>query len=360
MVMSTGKAALCCAIILLLTSVSIAQGVSTIATRSLSEEAGVSFASDDSTCKVGCETCGRGVFADACCRPEPRFFVTAESLFLKLDRGTRNAVPVVLNEDTRQTVLTTHDLDYSMVAGPRLAFGYWLNECAAVEVSYFGLHHWEDSDTAVGDNNLRLPGDLALATQDFFDADRMQLDYTSSLHNAEVNYYRRTRCENLSLLVGFRYLSLDETFNIHANDIDAGGSDYNIGVNNRLYGAQLGGRWQKEWNRFGLDFVGKAGIFGNASKQHTFVGDFDNTFVMRDSTTTGSHVAFVGELGINGTYKLTKTLYARAGYNLLWVEGLARAMDQLDFTDTPDSGMALVFGKGAFLHGATVGLEARW
>jgi hypothetical protein len=70
--------------------------------------------------------------------------------------------------------------------------------------------------------------------------------------------------------------------------------------------------------------------------------------------------AFIGELGFSATYQVTSTLYAKAGYNLLWVEGIARAPDQLDFTDTPESGTALVIGKGAFLHGANVGLEARW
>ncbi|MEI8374514.1 MAG: Lpg1974 family pore-forming outer membrane protein [Planctomycetota bacterium] len=306
------------------------------------------------------ETPSQCIQSGFCSCEEPRFYATADALFLKLDQGTRQAMPVVINQDTGETALTTHDLDYNMVAGPRLAFGYRLNECGTIEASYFGLHHWDATAEVTGNNNLRLPGDLPLATLDFFDADHMRLDYSSELNNVEINYYRRTGFENLSLLVGFRYLNLNETFNIHSNDVDTGGSDYNIRATNNLFGAQFGGRWQKDWDRLGLDFVGKAGIFGNSAKQHTFVGDFDNTYVMRDSTTTGANAAFIGELGFNGSYRLTQALCVRAGYNLIWIEGLARAMDQLDFTDTPTSGTTLVIGKGAFLHGGNVGLEARW
>jgi hypothetical protein len=357
--MSTGKAALCCAMVLLLTSVGMAQERSII-TRSSFADGTATSAAAGAASKAACGTCGCDVCPSVCCDPAPRLFVTAEALFLQLDRGTRNAVPIVLNENNGETLMTTHDLNYSMVAGPRLALGYQLNDCAAVEISYFGLHHWEDSDVVLGSNNLRLPGDLALATQDFFDADRMQADYRSELHNVEANLYRQVGCQDFAVLIGFRYLNLDETFNIHANDIDAGGSNYNIHAKNHLFGGQFGSRWQRQWNRLGLDIVGKAGIYGNDASQHTFVGDFDDAFVLRNSTTNGGRVAFIGEVGINGTYKLTKTLSARAGYNLLWIEGLARAMDQLDFTDTPTSGTSLVFGKGAFLHGASVGIEARW
>ena len=267
---------------------------------------------------------------------------------------------MVINQNTSETMLTTKSLDYDTQAGPRLGFGFRLNERAAIEASYFGLHHWEAGAVATGNNNLRLPGDLALATFDFFDADEMRLNYTSELHNVEVNFVHHTKYENLSLLVGFRHLSLDETFGIHASDIDTAGSDYDIHAINRLYGAQFGGKLEKGWRRFGFELVGKAGIYGNSAQQHTYVGDFDNLFIMRNSVTNGSRTAFIGELGLNGTYRLTECLRIRAGYNFLWVEGLARAMDQLDFTDTPQSGTALVFGKGAFLHGANVGLEARW
>lgn len=367
--MAKTMAAIC--FVLLLARVAIAQGAfpnmgSRPQNAEPSEEGGPTSDAEswvsDETIGDGCAPCNSELgLCNGCLDPRPKFYFTAESLFLNLNPGTRHAEPVVLNQDTQQTVLSTQSVDYDMVAGPRLAFGYRLNRCATVEATYFGLHDWSNSATAFGNNNLRVPGDLAFATQDFFDSDRMRINSNSRLNNAEINYFRRTGFNNIALLAGFRYLNLDETFSINASDIDAGqSSDYNIRATNRLYGAQFGGRWQKRWDAIGLDFIGKAGIFGNCAKQQTFVGDFDNTFVLRNSSTSGSRAAFVGELGLNGTCQLTKAFYARVGYTLLWVEGLARAMDQLDFTDTPQSGTALVFGNGAFMHGVSVGLEARW
>ncbi len=50
----------------------------------------------------------------------------------------------------------------------------------------------------------------------------------------------------------------------------------------------------------------------------------------------------------------------RAGYNFIWLAGVALAPDQYDFSDTAASGSHLVNGGGIFLHGANLGLERRW
>jgi hypothetical protein len=49
----------------------------------------------------------------------------------------------------------------------------------------------------------------------------------------------------------------------------------------------------------------------------------------------------------------------RTGYNLIWIEGLALAPDQLDFSNTGDDA-ELQDGGGVFLHGVNIGLEGRW
>jgi hypothetical protein len=48
------------------------------------------------------------------------------------------------------------------------------------------------------------------------------------------------------------------------------------------------------------------------------------------------------------------------GYNLIWIEGVALAPDQLDFTNTTTSGSGIDTDGGVFLHGVNAGLEARW
>jgi PAS domain S-box-containing protein len=42
------------------------------------------------------------------------------------------------------------------------------------------------------------------------------------------------------------------------------------------------------------------------------------------------------------------------------IEGVALAPNQLDFTNTPDSGTDVHTNGGVFFHGVNLGLEARW
>jgi len=288
--------------------------------------------------------------------PAPTYLVS-EILFLQLNGPRRQGV--VIDEDSGDTLLTTSELRHGMEAGARLTVGIPLYERRTLEISYFGLQHWAARRDVEGDDNLSLPGDIALATSDFFDADRMRFHYSSALNNAEVTLVRPAAWNDLALLAGFRYVGLREQFGISSFDGDAGASDYTIDAENHLFGAQVGGRLQKQRGRFGLDFVGKAGLFASFAQQHTFLGDSNNTVTLRNSTTRGCQAAFLGELGLTGKFELTRGLWFRGGYSALWLEGVARAPDQLDFTDTATSGTALVY-RSAFLHGPNVGLEAQW
>ena len=85
-------------------------------------------------------------------------------------------------------------------------------------------------------------------------------------------------------------------------------------------------------------------------------------FPLRPTVSSSSGgVAFVGEINLSALYRLTDVWNLRAGYNAIWIEGLALAPDQLDFNfATAPGGNQLHNGGGMFLHGVNVGLEARW
>ena len=70
--------------------------------------------------------------------------------------------------------------------------------------------------------------------------------------------------------------------------------------------------------------------------------------------------SFVGDINVTIACHLTDVWAVRGGYNVLWIEGLALAPDQLDFSDTAASGTNLQTSGGLFLHSVNVGLEARW
>jgi hypothetical protein len=54
---------------------------------------------------------------------------------------------------------------------------------------------------------------------------------------------------------------------------------------------------------------------------------------------------------------LTRCLALTVGYQLLWVDGLALAPEQLDFTTEPHSGSGIEDDGDLFFHGGYVGFR---
>lgn len=298
--------------------------------------------------------------ADAC---QTAWYGSAEALWLQLDHGADGNMPVILDSTNAATLLGTSDLTYSMEPGTRLVLGRRVGETAAVELLYFGLNDWDASRTVAGNNDLRIPGDLALQTLDFFNADALTASQSSTIDNVEVNLWRRNNGSPLELMAGFRYVNFDERFQISATDSDTGASRYRVNTQNDLFGGQLGGRFRfslDQQSRFGLEATTKAGVFGNAVGMQQFVSDSNNTFVLRNTDVSAGRAAFVGDVGLAALLRVTDSITARVGYTLIWVEGVARAANQLDFTDTTASGTTLAYGQGAFLQGVSLGLEVGW
>jgi Putative beta barrel porin-7 (BBP7) len=338
----------------------------------------------------------------SCNDPCPCVYGQVEALFMKRDpRFIRQ--PIVVDGNTNTTLLSTSDLDFDFDPGLRATVGMRLCGGRALEFSYFGLFQGNASAVAVKpDENafLTFPGNLAGNV--FVNMNRTQVNYSSWVHSFEVNLpcccgccdesgctevrdecgctERRddcgsgtvrdncgrgtVRCHSFEWFGGFRYLNIGEELNISAQRIVAGEVEegaYNIRTANHLYGGQLGARLRRWGDRFGWEATGKAGIFGNDAQQTQSVTDFPN-FPLRPTVSSSSgEVAFVGEINLSALYRLTNVWNLRAGYNVLWIEGLALAPDQLDFNfASSPSGNQLHDGGGMFLHGVNLGLEARW
>lgn len=338
--------------------------------------------------------------ADSCACP--RVYGSIEVLFLQRTNGSFDQ-PVFLRTDAGtpvETVMLTSDLDFDFDPALRVVVGRRLHHGWAIEGSYLGLFDASDSAflTASPEDPPRpvtFPGGLGTGNV-FADVHRAAVNYSSALHSAELNLfscrgYQRC-CEfdksgcagkhggvaghlpyrTFEWFAGFRYLSLNERFRIDAerDQVPIGGGPlvtesgvYNIQSRNNLYGPQLGVRLRRWGERLGYEATGKAGIFGNDAKQRQFVIDFPDFELrpIRDSVgATGGDVAFVGELNISGLYRLTDVWNLRAGYNLMWITGVALAPDQLDFSGELPAGNQLSSSGSVFLHGVSGGLEARW
>jgi hypothetical protein len=303
---------------------------------------------------MGCETCDQAA-CSCCARCRPRWNASAEAMILRRDNGNWDQ-PIVLDAQS-QTLLSAGSLDFDLETGMRFWLGRSIKGCYAVEGGYFRVDDWTATAAVTGDNNLRLPGDLALASFDYLDADQMRLDYSSEIQNAEINLVRTGRVADL--LFGFRYLELDEDLNIEA--VDAGRtSDYSISARNSLYGGQIGVRASRSYKRVRAKIICKAGLYETDSRQDTFIGDFNNTITLRNVQASQGNLAFVGEVGLNLAVCISHGWRVVGGYNVMWIEGIALAPNQLDFTDTVTSSQFVDTDGGVFLHGANAGIERRW
>lgn len=307
----------------------------------------------------GCYSCYRG----------PQYYAMGE--FVLYDRNNRSTRTPLLEDNSLNPLLFTDDLDFDYEPGVRVRLGRKngpCSHCDACEIEYLGIFDWDASATLVDSNNLNLPGALGSGVVNgIVTAEEVRINYESSLHSIEANCvkcYCDDGCRRVELLCGFRYLRLDENLNIASNNVNQVDAIYDIDVDNNLYGFQVGVRARGQCScRWGWEAVGKAGSYGNDARQSQFIIDNlpGTPFNLRPPTgASEGSVAFVGELSLTPMYKLNEIWTLRGGYNLLWIEGVALAPDQLDFTDTPTSGTSIDTGSGVFAHGFSAGLEARF
>lgn len=287
----------------------------------------------------------------------PAWWMSADALFLYRTQNNRQTM-VVDENNALAPVLTGNDLSFGMAAGPRLATGWTWKSGYTAELVYFGMNNWASQASVTGNNNLSIPGDLGLATFDFFAADRMDVTYDSRIQNVEANLW--SPMAGMEWLTGFRHFSVIENFKIASFDADTYKSDYQIQTNNQLYGGQIGvrKRWTWDWLSFAPE--AKFGILGNANNQHSLVRDLDNSKVLRDVQASSSILSSLSELRLVGDAALTENLKLTFGYNLIWLTGIAQAPYQLDFTYTDASSRFVDDNHSIFYHGANVGLNWSW
>jgi hypothetical protein len=240
-------------------------------------------------------------------------------------------------------------------AGPRFVLGLPFADNNAIEFAYMGIYGMDASASAAAPVTISAngAGTNAVAT------------YHSFMQSGELNI-RHFFTPEFSLLAGFRYVNWHENLGSSFDPVDPfagvvfppGAITHDFHTSNNLYGFQLGGDWKTNvMDRCGIELFGKAGVFGNRSEMNVDV----NTPSFGPLTTHGAatDAAFVGETGLIGTYKLTDWLKIRAGYQVMWLEGLALSPAQIDIAKFP--GPSPINNRGGvFLHGAVIGIDYRW
>lgn len=280
----------------------------------------------DSGCGGGCSLGGR------CCGPIWSFGIDA--IFLDRERNNATGELVSCNCD-ENLFFAPNGFDPGITAAPRFRFYRSSPDGADFEVTYFNLDSWH--------NQRYFTGDLNVLGTDLGPNSAATACFESQLQSLEINMVRCHGCWT-KLITGFRWLQLDEyACVLGTNGTVAVGQEVN--VTNDLYGGHFGFR------RLLYDYGGcltfdstvKAGVFGN---------DIDRCNCTPTSVVNNSSngVSFVGDVEFQANFMITCNCTFTAGYQLLWLTGLASAPEQFDYPTVINKGETL------FYHGATVGM----
>ncbi len=105
---------------------------------------------------------------------------------------------------------------------------------------------------------------------------------------------------------------------------------------NNLYGVQVGVDGKMlELGRLSLDGLMKIGLFDNNAGQSTGVSLKKTVY---PATATTNRAAFASEAGVQVKYQISDSLALKAGYEALWLDGVALAPGQIQETLTTGEG----------------------
>jgi hypothetical protein len=307
---------------------------------------------------------------DAAAFPTWTRYATAESLIMGRDNQAADR-PLVSEVGAPENVLmATPDLQFPFGGGVRAFYGARHIDHHGWEIGYLGLYGQSASASAGtgGTTYLEAPGplgyDLTSAAQ------QATATWNSTITSVEANIFRTSTDRSprhagwrtIDWLAGFRYVGVDEAATLDVLSCGDLGPHvpYRVATGNSLFGGQVGARGRIDRTRWAFEGWAKAGLFGaTQTLRQDAVVDWLGSEQRPAATATGTDTAFVGDVNLSVIRRLNDVWGIRAGYNTIWISGVALAPDQFTFgADGPLQ--TVVGGGGIFLHGASLGLEARW
>ncbi len=292
----------------------------------------------------------------------PTYGWSADLDMLILTRTDADALPQLRDATTSATLVSANQMSYSSELGPRFQIRGPIGERTRLEFGIFGIDGWRAQALVPGPVGLRIPGP-ADGTE-FVQATSPLLDMRSQLCSQELNL-RRDVNQRFSVMCGFRALQLEEWYSVSTFSTRV----YEVSADNRLYGVQIGADANlASCGRMDLSGFTRLGLYNNDSVAETNdpSGLFAATPQNRMLAATSQNAAFAVEAGLMGSIRLWGFLSLRGGYQVMYLESVALATEQLPFNDFSIAQQPLESQSGidadghVFYHGAVAGLELRW
>jgi hypothetical protein len=196
------------------------------------------------------------------------------------------------------------------------------------------------------------------------------ISFTSKMNDGELNLRRRVEMRRggavheryrgigeASFLVGLRYMDVSETFDYFTSD--GATNEISVETSNDMFGVQLGGLAQiLVHDRAWVDVDIKGVVFFNQVSQDTVYTTTRD--IMMNPSYTGDQAdrtSFMGDLSLTFNYQFAPAWTFRAGYNALWLKGLALADENLNTNiDVLELGPGRVVHDGSMTyHGPQIG-----
>jgi hypothetical protein len=328
---------------------------------------------DGCTGAGGCQGCG-GAGCEGCCPPAgvlnriagpacPRWVVQVDALMLWQNNiGSRPLFAEYdLETDTiGDTLLNANQAQTEVAAGPRVGVFCNLDSTFAIEGNYFQVRPF-NGEALVQPGYTLAERNLAGFNDEGFDG--AQVLTSGAIQSAELNWRRRECWCPVTWLAGFRWVQWEQQMTIIEHLDGSPYGRYASATGNDLYGGQVGmdlGLWNSG-GPFTVNGVGKAGVFFNTAYQRM---SYEDPELESSASAIADQTAFFGEIGINGSLRITDWLSWRVGYVLFWLSGVAVPADQLSVTNLnpadPPVGAQINTNGSVLLQGVTTGLEARW
>jgi hypothetical protein len=185
--------------------------------------------------------------------------------------------------------------------------------------------------------------------------------FQSDVHGAEGSFSYELMPHG-RVYVGPRWIDLNEQFDLDLTG--AGGTgDFRWNTKNQLVGGQAGFRtdWiallSKTPSKFSLVSDTSIGVFHNsASDDFKSVANGVASFKLHDGK---GLPAVAVNASLTAGFRPTSNIELFAGYEVLWINGVASATDQMSGTDATNNTVSIVKGDALF-HGAKVGGRIRF
>ncbi|MBA2115062.1 hypothetical protein [Bremerella alba] len=351
----------------------------------------------------GCEACG-GAGCGGCCgltgghiycgfsrgignawdmtpyggRCAPRWAdVVVDATFFTFEPGN-TSTNLTSQGAANNPVLNTDNYDFTNQGGVRMSLNRTFMPGSYIEFSYLGIGNWASSQAVYGN------GDLVSAFSGFGvdpvggyaetgQGSTLQMFSTSNrMDSFELNMRRFFTSANCwwqsSWWVGFRYVRVDDDA-VFDTQGGSGNLAYSIDADNDLFGAQFGAdsalRLTTRWT---LSMFGEIGVYGNRATYDSTIALNDAATIIQE-TASSRRASMVLEAGFLSTFKIVPRGTLRAGYQIVYIDGIALGSDSFNF----ETGGALPLGTAlagrqasindngnALYHGPTVGFEYTW